>query len=154
QGKFNSPYGSYTKPKICDAENILQVHSVLNYKNVVLLNSDFDKLRSKIQKKSFVYLDPPYKPISKTSNFTSYSAEAFDDEAQIRLANLLKFIDTKKAIFMLSNSEPKNENPDDTFFDDIYQGFSVRNVYASRMINSKADKRGKIKEIVVTNYKV
>lgn len=154
QGKFNSPYGSYVRPRICHDENIVNVSRLLNQKNVVLMNGDFDRLRSKITRNSFVYLDPPYKPISKTSNFTSYSSVSFDDSAQIRLAALLRYIDGKQAKFLLSNSEPKNENPQDTFFDEIYRGFSVKNVYARRQINSRADKRGKIKEIVVANYPI
>ena len=98
---------------------------------------------------------PPIAPISKTSSFTSYSKGSFTDQDQIKLGEFYKKLDRERhAKLMLSNSNPKHENPDDHFFEHVYQEYSIylKTVYANRMINSKATKRGPITELVVTNY--
>ena len=97
------------------------------------------------------YLDPPYRPISETSAFTSYNRETFDDEEQRRLAAFIKEITDMHAKVVLSNSDPKNINEEDNFFDELYQGYQIKRVSASRMINSNAERRGKIKELIICN---
>lgn len=106
-----------------------------------------------MDERTFVYFDPPYRPISRTSSFTSYAAGGFGDDEQRRLAAFYRRLHAEQgASLMLSNSNPKNVDPDDNFFDDLYAGFTIRRVSASRMINSVARGRGKIAEILVTNY--
>ena len=95
---------------------------------------------------SFVYLDPPYRPISKTSSFTSYAKDGFNDDDQRRLALFFREMDKRGAFLMLSNSDPKNIDPDDNFFDDLYERFNIERVPAKRFINCDASKRGEINE--------
>ena len=106
-----------------------------------------------VDERTFVYFDPPYRPISATSSFTSYAADRFGDDDQRRLAAFFAELDASTgARLMLSNSDPKNHDLSDNFFDELYAPFKVQRVPASRMINSVAGKRGKITEILVTNY--
>jgi DNA adenine methylase len=151
KGLFNVPHGRYKNPRILDEENLMAVSQLLEVAEIKL--GDFERCEEAIASNSFIYFDPPYRPLSKTSSFTSYSTFDFDDRQQTRLANFFRHLDSKYNIkMMLSNSDPKNKNPQDNFFEDLYQGFSIHRVYASRMINSKAEGRGKIDELVITNY--
>jgi DNA adenine methylase len=150
KGQFNVPFGDYKNPKICDADNLRAVSAVLQKTEIVC--ADFSSSRSFIDDETFVYFDPPYRPISKTSSFTSYSKHDFGDDEQNRLAEYFRALSTRGAKLMLSNSDPKNENPDDDFFEKAYREFRIERVSAARMINSNAQSRGKIKEIIVTNY--
>ena len=103
--------------------------------------------------KTFVYFDPPYRPLIENNSFVSYDKSGFDDNDQIELAENFKYLDKKDCLLMLSNSDPKNTNENDNFFDDLYNNFEIKRVYAKRMINCQASKRGDITEIVVMNYK-
>lgn len=150
KGEFNSPAGSYKNPRICDAENLKKVHHALQRAEVRL--APFNETLSSYKGNGFVYLDPPYRPISETSSFTSYSKYGFDDEKQKELAQTFNSLHEKGALLMLSNSDPKNNDPDDNFFDDLYGNFNIQRVPAKRMVNSKASKRGIINEILITNY--
>lgn len=152
KGKFNVPFGDYKNPKICDAENLRAVSALLQ--KTEIQHGDFTASEKFIDSNTFVYFDPPYRPISKTASFTSYSKFEFDDEAQKRLAEYYARLDKQGARLMLSNSDPKNENPDDHFFEDLYKDFHIERVNASRMINSDSTKRGKIKELVIMNYEI
>lgn len=152
KGEFNSPVGDYKNPTICDSENLLAVHKVLQMAELQV--GEFYTVQKDLKSNAFVYFDPPYRPISKTSNFQSYYTKNFDDECQIQLANTFKKINQKGAKLMLSNSDPKNVNPKDNFFDEIYKDFYISRIPAKRMINSVASKRGEITEILVTNYPV
>lgn len=172
KGEFNVPMGDYKNPTICDESNLLAVCSLLNSKEkeiIILEPSDYsiacNKILKNIQYKPeniFMYFDPPYRPISTSSNFTSYSKFDFTDESQMELAKFYIEMSELKLNLMLSNSDPTNTNEDDTFFDDLYKDFAeldqktgkrkVLRVRASRNINSKGTKRGKINEILVTNY--
>ena len=109
-------------------------------------------LISKLDNIDLVYFDPPYRPISKTASFKAYHKQNFTDSEQLQLAQLFKQLDSEGSYVMLSNSDPKNIDPDDNFFDDMYNGFNIVRVPARRMINSDPTKRGRINEIVVTNY--
>jgi DNA adenine methylase len=150
RGEFNVPFGDYKNPKICDAFNLQAVSSLLQ--RTTILRGDFMSSANYVDAQAFVYFDPPYRPISATASFTSYSRYSFDDEAQQRLATYFNALSERGAKLMLSNSDPKNQNPDDEFFDKLYQGHSIRRIYAARMINCDATKRGKVTELVVTNY--
>lgn len=150
QGKFNVPFGKYKNPKIYDKENLLNVSK--NLKKVNILNKDFEELEGIIDNKSFVYFDPPYRPLTATANFTSYDKRNFDDNEQKRLRNFYLKLHNKGAKLMLSNSDSKNVNEDDNFFDKLYSGFRIERVYAKRMVNSKANKRGYVKELLIMNY--
>lgn len=151
KGEFNVPFGKYKKPKILDPDNLTKVSEIL--RNVELKKTDFGELeRIATMENAFVYLDPPYRPLSKTSSFTSYSQTGFDEPAQYRLANTYQLLDKKGAKLMLSNSNPKNVNPQDDFFEQQYGQFYRHSVSANRMINSVATKRGQITELLITNY--
>ena len=141
--------GAYKNPKICDMENLLNINKVLQ--NVTIVCGDYSLAEKFIDKDTFVYLDPPYRPISETSTFTSYNSYAFDDNEQIRLARFIDGINAKGAKFVLSNSDPKIVNPEDDFFEELYKEYGIKRVSATRMINSKADSRGKINELIIYN---
>lgn len=149
-GDFNVPMGKYKNPTICDKKNLEALSKLI--KNVNFICEDYLTTEAIVDKNTFVYFDPPYRPLSVTSGFTSYTKDDFDDEDQRRLASYFRTLDTKDAKLMLSNSNPKNVNEEDTFFDDIYNGFNINELQANRMINAKADKRGKISELLIINY--
>jgi len=149
KGQFNVPMGAYKNPAICDTNNLRKVSKALQ--NVKIACADYSLSKDFIDKNTVVYLDPPYRPISQTASFTSYNADCFDDNEQIRLA---KFIDELNAIgakIMLSNSDPQNVNAKDTFFEELYKSYTINKVDAIRAINSKGDSRGKIKELLICN---
>ncbi len=150
KGEFNVPFGRYKNPKICDEENLAEVHKAL--KDAQLFCGDFTDSENYILDKSLVYLDPPYRPISSTSYFTSYSKEGFNDEDQEKLADFFKKMDKKGAYLMLSNSDPKNQDGEDDFFDNLYKDFKMERVVAKRNINRDATGRGKIRELIIRNY--
>ena len=101
---------------------------------------------------SLVYLDPPYRPINRTSHFTGYSREGFSDSDQKKLAKFYKKMDTMGVELILSNSDPKNHDKKDNFFDELYQGYNIERVPAKRNINSNTSRRGEIKELIIRNY--
>lgn len=152
KGEFNSPMGDYENPTICDEQNLLAVHKVLQIAEI--RKADFYSVIQDLKSNAFIYFDPPYRPISKTANFKHYSKNDFSDSEQIRLSKLFNTLNERGVLQMLSNSDPKNVDPNDDFFDTIYQKFNIIRVPAKRMINSNAQKRGLINEIVVTNYSI
>lgn len=149
-GKFNVPVGSYKNPTICDEENLRKLSELIQ--NVQFQYGDYKKSMDYVTANTFVYFDPPYRPLNVTSGFTSYTKEDFNDENQRELARFYGELNERNAKLMLSNSNPKNINKEDTFFDNIYQGFNINQIQASRMINANSNGRGKISEILVTNY--
>ena len=152
KAEFNSPAGDYENPTICDEQNLLAVHQVLQIAEIK--KADFKEIVADLKAMSFVYFDPPYRPISKTASFKAYSKHDFADNEQIQLAELFRQLDEEGVKVMLSNSDPKNNDPSDNFFDEIYSGYNILRLPAKRMINSNASKRGAINEIVVTNYSI
>lgn len=149
-GEFNVPYGDYKNPKIVDPQNLLNVSEKLSRAEIKV--ADFGVLLDQIKSDSFVYFDPPYRPISKTSSFNAYSKLEFNDASQIRLAEVFKKLASGNTKLMLSNSDPKNFNSEDCFFDKLYEDFNIERVLASRAINSNGANRGKINEILIKNY--
>jgi len=149
-GEFNVPCGKYKNPTICDEDNLKKVNSALM--NTKIICGDFSESSRYITKNSLIYFDPPYRPLTTTSSFTSYSKEDFGEEDQIRLANYYKELNKRGAYLILSNSDPKNENPNDNFFDDLYKDFVIERVNAKRSINCDPKKRGEIKELIIRNF--
>jgi len=150
KGLFNVPMGNYKNPQICDKENLLAVSAAL--RNVEIVCAQFTDSESFIDEHTLVYFDPPYRPLNATSSFTSYTEDAFDDEQQKRLAAYIDHLSAKGAKIIVSNSDPKNVDPHDDFFDSLYAKYRIERVVAPRMINSKVVSRGKISEIMVTNF--
>lgn len=144
KGEFNVPFGKYKNPTICDRDNLRAVSQVLQKTHIH--HGDFTDCEKVVDKNSFVYFDPPYKPIGKTANFTSYSKDSFDDTQQLRLRDFFSLLDRKGAKLMLSNSDPSGN-----FFETAYGGYRIERVKASRNINSNGQKRGKINEILIMN---
>ena len=145
KGQFNVPMGAYKNPCICDEDNLRNVSNALQ--NVEIVCGDYSRSARVIDEKTFVYLDPPYRPISETS----YNADAFDDNEQIRLARFIDEMNKAGAKIVLSNSDPQNVDEGDTFFEKLYKSYKIKKVNATRMINSRADSRGKIKELLICN---
>lgn len=143
KGNFNTPIGSYKNPKIYDKDLIFSVHEVL--KNVLITNKDFEVVSLKAKKGDFVYFDPPYYPLNKTSSFVSYT-DNFSANEQIRLYKLFKMLDCEGIKVLQSNS-----NTD--FIKELYKDFEIIEVISKRAINCKGDKRGKITELIIRgNY--
>lgn len=149
KGEFNVPHGKYSNPKICD-EVTLRADSAL-LKNVEILCGDFAQTGKYAGNNVLYYFDPPYRPLTDTSAFTSYTTDGFDDAEQTRLRDFCDEIARNKSFFVASNSDPKNVDGEDKFFDKLYEMFSIKRVSAARMINSKGDGRGAISEIMITN---
>lgn len=144
-GEFNSPFGSYKNPNIVNAPVLRAVSSYFNTADVRLTSTDYYEMLKDIPKGTFVYLDPPYDPISDTSNFTGYSKGGFSREEQIRLRDCCDELTMRGIKFMLSNSSTD-------FIRDLYSDYNIQIVQAKRAINSNASKRGNVDEVVVRNY--
>jgi DNA adenine methylase len=149
-GLFNVPFGKYRNPSLFEKNNLFEISEILQ--DAQISCGDFTTCGSFVDSKTFCYFDPPYRPISQTASFTSYSMFDFKDGSQTRLASFFRELDDKGSKLMLSNSNPKNENPGDDFFERLYQGFNISTVLAARAINSNGGKRGAISELVITNY--
>ena len=121
-------------------------------KNVRIVCGDYRKSADFIDENTFVYFDPPYRPITDTASFTAYTETLFSDSQQIELAEFVNKLHQKGAKIAVSNSDPKNSNANDNFFDDIYSSYNIKRVEATRMINCNSEARGKIKELIISNY--
>lgn len=149
KGKFNVPHGRYANPRICDEETLRADSAVLQ--RVEILCGDFAQTGKYAHDNVLFYFDPPYRPLTDTSAFTSYAKEGFDDAEQIRLRDFCDIIAKQKSLFVASNSDPLNVDNEDDFFDHLYKMFSIKRVSAARMINSKGNGRGTISEIMISN---
>ncbi|MBO7488999.1 MAG: DNA adenine methylase [Bacteroidales bacterium] len=155
KGKFNVPFGRYLHPSICNEETIMADSEVLNRANVIILNGDFSDTLNYVDENgiNFFYFDPPYRPLNATSSFNSYVKEEFNDNEQIRLRDFSKELNSRLGMYwMLSNADCSSKNPEDTFFETIYNDFYINRVYASRAINANPSKRGKLTELLICNY--
>lgn len=150
-GAFNVPFGKYRNPAICQPAAIQTASRALANTRVHLAESG--ACADVVDDSTFVYFDPPYRPLNATSSFTSYSRHGFSDLDQIRLARLFAALDARGARLMLSNSDPRNHDPEDRFFDDLYAAWTIERVPARRAINCRADRRGAIAELIVRNYR-
>ena len=150
KNEFNVPIGNYKKPEICNESNLLLVSKALE--NVELYCGDYENTLNLLhQEKAFFYFDPPYKPISKTSQFNSYSHISFNDEEQIRLKNFCDKLNDHKHLWILSNSDMSEHEKYNSFFDNLYKNYKIDYVNAKRYINSNAKKRGDLKELLIIN---
>ncbi|WP_066378619.1 MULTISPECIES: DNA adenine methylase [unclassified Anabaena] len=149
-GHFNVPIGKYKKPLICDKRNLKAVAKILA--RTQILNGDFSDCEKFVDNQTFVYFDPPYRPLNDTSSFTAYSQQTFDDTQQLRLRDFFQSLDKKGASLLLSNSDPKNTNINDNFFETAYKGYRIEKVRAKRNINSNPLKRQAINELLILNY--
>lgn len=146
KGQFNVPFGKYDNPTICDADNLRKVSEALQ--KVEIKHQDYKAILKKAKKGDFVYFDPPYYPVSKTASFTSYTSDAFLEKEQLELRDVFVELSNRECFVMLSNS-------DTPFINEIYSGIKgvrINKVQAGRAINSKSSGRGKITEVLVTNY--
>lgn len=143
KNQFNVPIGNYSKPLICDEENLRNISKAL--KNTTIICADYEETLSYINNSTFFYLDPPYKPLNETSYFTAYNSTGFCDNEQIRLKEFCLKINEQK--WLLTNSDVGNN-----FFYDMYKDFKITKVLAKRSINSNSEKRGKINELIITNF--
>ncbi|MEN9214866.1 MAG: DNA adenine methylase [Gloeomargarita sp. DG02_3_bins_56] len=142
-GKFNVPIGRYRNPRIFDAAQLQAVSLALQ--NVVLEVAEFSHVLGWAKAGDLIYLDPPYVPRSPTANFTGYTHQEFDMQAQVRLAKVYRQLDQRGCYVILSNSWSETVL-------DLYRGFRCLELKATRMINSKADQRGYVSEVLVLNY--
>ena len=143
KGYFNVPMGEYKNPKILDENNILLVSEALQ--NTIIKHCDYKKVLEYAQKEDFIYFDPPYYPLNETSNFTSYTQEKFLEKEQIELFETFNILSQKGCFVLESNSDTK-------FIKNLYNKFRIEKVFANRSINSKANNRGKITEVLIRNY--
>lgn len=150
KNEFNVPIGSYTTPTICNEKNLIAIHKALQ--KVEILTGDFVQTIRYATEHSFYYIDPPYKPLSKTSNFNDYAKQGFNDSEQIRLKTFCDKLTEANSNWLLSNSDVKDSCENNTFFDDLYKDYHIKRVKARRVINSNGKKRGKIDELLITNY--
>ena len=144
-GEFNTPFGNYKNPNILNAPTLKAVSQYLNSAEITLTSCDYAEVLLNLEKKSFVYLDPPYDPISATSNFTGYIRGGFNREEQIRLRDCCDDLTKRGIKFMLSNSDTE-------FIRDLYAAYDIIQVKAKRAVNSVASKRGDVNELVIRNY--
>jgi DNA adenine methylase len=147
KGLYNVPMGKYKNPLICDADNLAAISEKLQ--NVVIVNGDFRQSDGFIDDDTFAYFDPPYRPLTDTASFTSYTKDGFTDKDQEDLAHLVATISKRGAKAVVSNSDPKNVDESDNFFDTLYAPYKIWRVGATRAINSKASSRGRISELLI-----
>ena len=152
KGEFNTPFGRYDKPSFPPSEELLQVQEALQGVSIHL--ADFEECIEWTNERTFVYFDPPYRPLSKTSHFISYSKRDFNDDDQRRLSEIFRILHERGNHLLLSNSDPTNTVPEDDFFDILYTGFGIDRVTANRSINVVARGRGPIRELLVHNYPI
>lgn len=144
-GEFNSPFGKYKNPNIINEATLRAVSKYFNKANIKFLNGDFERALRGIRKGSFVYLDPPYDPVSSSANFTGYDKGGFNRDEQIRLKKICDELDKKGVKFLLSNSATE-------FIKELYKDYKIEIIKAKRSINSNGDLRGDVDEVLVRNY--
>lgn len=151
KGFFNVPFGRYAAPTFFERETILADSALLQH--VEVLTGDFEETEKLIKDGNIlVYFDPPYRPLDATSSFTSYTLNGFNDNDQRRLKKYVDRLSARGCKVMLSNSDCRGRNTEDTFFDDIYCDYHIERVWASRSINANPDKRGRLTELLIRNF--
>lgn len=144
-GEFNAPFGRYKNPNIVNDSTLKAVNKYLNTNNVIIRNGDYETVLEELSHKSFVYLDPPYHPISESSNFTGYVQGGWNIFDQIRLRDFCNKLNERGIKFLLSNSSSP-------LIKDLYENYSITTVKANRAINSNGSERGEIDEVLIRNY--
>jgi len=146
KGQFNTPFGKYSNPTICKENDLKDVSSYFNDNDISIMSGDFAQCVKDAQEGDFVYLDPPYVPLSKTSSFTSYTKEGFEDCDQKRIKSIIDDLSNNGAYVLMSNSSSSD------VFDLYSSDYSVETVKVARKVNSKAHKRNKVDEFLIKNY--
>ena len=152
RGQFNVPFGKYANPTICNAKLLKADSQLLQSAQVVISQGDYAQTVQHIDSLTFVYLDPPYRPLDATSSFTAYAKGDFNDDDQRALAAFCHQLSERGCFWMESNADCSAKNPNDTFFEDLYADYKIERVYASRFINANPEKRGKLTELLIKNY--
>ena len=145
KGQFNVPFGRYRNPKICDEENLRAVSEYLRSTEVKIIHGDYREVLRTAGRGDFVYLDPPYAPVSDTSKFTEYVSGGFTEEDQVELAKVFRDLDSRGCLVMVSNS-------DTPLVRDLYRGYLIEEVRANRFINCVARRRSNHRELIIRNY--
>lgn len=144
-GEFNTPFGKYKNPNIVDEVTLRAVNKYFNRAKIKITNNDFEECLKGIRKGSFVYLDPPYDPVSNSANFTGYDKGGFNRDEQVRLKKICDKLNKRGVKFLLSNSSTD-------FIKELYKEYDIRIVKAKRAINSNGDSRGDVDEVLIRNY--
>ncbi len=145
KGQFNAPFGRYKSPKILDEDVLRAVSSYLNTAQIQILNLDFQAAIQTATRGDLIYFDPPYDPLSSTSSFTGYDTNGFDRSEQVRLRAIFEYLSNQGCYVLLSNSNTE-------FILNLYQDYRIETITATRAINSNAQKRGKVNEVLIMNY--
>jgi DNA adenine methylase len=149
RGEYNVPQGSYKMPTICDEDNLRAVSEKLQ--NASIVCADYRQSADFIDSTTFAYFDPPYRPLTKTAGFTAYAQDGFDDHAQAELAGFIDQLSKRGTHIIVSNSDPKNTDAQDNFFDSLYSKHTIQRIYANRAINSNGARRGRVSELLIVN---
>lgn len=144
-GEFNTPFGYYKNPNIVNEPVLRAVNKYFNTSNITFYSEDFSDTLNRVIRGDFVYLDPPYDPISDTANFTGYNKGGFGKEEQIRLKKCCDELSERGVKFMLSNSSTD-------FIKELYKDYNIINIQAKRSVNANANKRGAVEEVIIRNY--
>ena len=152
RGQFNVPFGKYANPTICNARILRADSELLQSAHVEIYQGDYTKTIEHVEGLTFVYLDPPYRPLDATSSFTAYAKGDFNDDDQRALADFCHQLTERRCLWMESNADCSAKNPEDTFFENLYKDYRIERVYALRAINANPSKRGKLTELLIKNY--
>lgn len=150
RGLFNVPMGAYKMPLICDTKNLQSLNEL--FYNVTFTCGDYKNCLPFADENTFIYIDPPYRPLTATSNFTSYAKAPFADDEQRELSHFINSLHAIGTKVVASNSDPKNSDEHDLFFDELYKPYSIARVSAKRMINCNGNSRGNVSELLITNF--
>ena len=152
RGLFNVPFGKYANPTICNAGVLRADSQILQSVKIEICQGDYTQTLQHIDGLTFVYLDPPYRPLDATSSFTAYAKGDFNDDDQRALAEFCHQLSERDCLWMESNADCSAKNPEDRFFEELYANYQIERVYASRFINANPEKRGKLTELLIKNY--
>ena len=152
RGLFNVPFGKYTNPTICNPAVLRADSQLIQSVQVEIVQGDYTQTLQHVDGLTFVYLDPPYRPLNATSSFTAYAKGDFNDDDQRALAAFCYQLSERGCLWMESNADCSAKNSKDTFFEELYKDFRIERVYASRFINANPNKRGKLTELLIKNY--
>ena len=152
KGLFNVPFGRYAHPTICNASVLRADSQLLQHANIEITQGDYSQTILHAEGLTFIYLDPPYRPLDATSSFTAYAKGDFCDNDQRRLAYFCQRLTERGCYWMESNADCSAKNPEDRFFEDLYKNYHIERVNAARIINANASKRGKLTELLIKNY--
>ena len=152
RGLFNVPFGKYSNPTICNAKQLRADYQLLQSTQVEFCQGDYAQTLQYVEGLTFVYLDPPYRPLDATSSFTAYAKGDFNDDDQRALATFCHQLSDAGCYWMESNADCSAKNSEDTFFEELYADCRIERVFASRFINANPSKRGKLTELIIKNY--